>query len=83
MTQKEKLLHVIAAKYIMSENIEVDLEGNFAEVKCLQELLEISKSLKESLDRDESFDKIISILKEKKEITKKFENLSGITYNYS
>tara|TARA_Y100000592_G_scaffold186_1_gene264 strand:+ start:20148 stop:20396 length:249 start_codon:yes stop_codon:yes gene_type:complete len=80
MTQKEKLLHVIAAKYIMSENIEVDLEGNFAEVKCLQELLEISKSLKESLDRDESFDKIISILKEKKEITKKFENLSGITW---
>ena len=81
MTQKEKLLHVIAANsFSFCENIEVDLEGNFAEVKCLQELLEISKSLKESLDRDESFDKIISILKEKKETTKKFENLSGITW---
>jgi hypothetical protein len=80
MTQKEKLLHVIAAKYIMSEDIEIDLEGNFAEVKCLQELLEISKSLKESLDTNKSFDKIISILKEKKQITKKFENLSGITW---
>ena len=80
MTQKEKLLHVIAAKYIMSEDIEIDLEGNFAEVKCLQELLEISKSLKESLDTNKSFDKIISILKEKKQITKKFEKLSGITW---
>ena len=43
MKQKEKILHNIAAKYIMSENIEIELGGSLAEMKCLQQLLEISK----------------------------------------
>lgn len=80
MTQKERLLHNIAAKYIMNENIDIELGGNLAEMKCLQQLLEISKQLKESLDNDRPFNEIIAILKEKKEITKKFENLSGMTW---
>ena len=80
MTQKEKILHNIAAKYIMSESVEIELGGNLAEMKCLQQLLEVSKNLKESLDNDKPFSEIIAILKEKKAITKKFENLTGITW---
>mgnify|MGYP001365344481 CR=1 FL=1 len=80
MTQKEKLLHNIAAKYIMNEDVDVELGGNFAEMTCLKELLEVSKNLKISLDNNDSYDKIINIIKEKKDITKKFENLTGITW---
>tara|TARA_B100000927_G_C16450798_1_gene463741 strand:- start:629 stop:877 length:249 start_codon:yes stop_codon:yes gene_type:complete len=80
MTQKEKLLHHVAAKFIMEEDIDIELGGNLAEMQCLQQLLEASKSLKESLDNNDPYKKIIAILKEKKEITKKFENLTGITW---
>ena len=80
MTQKEKLLHHVAAKFIMEEDIDIELGGNLAEMQCLQQLLEVSKSLKESLDSNDSFKKIVAILKEKKEVTKKFENLTGITW---
>jgi len=80
MTQKEILLHNVAAKFIMSEEINIELGGNLAEIKCLQQLLETSKNLKEALDKDEPFDKIVALLKEKKLITKKFENLSGISW---
>jgi hypothetical protein len=80
MNQKEKLLHNIAAKYIMNEDVNIELSGNYAEMECLQQLLEISRHLKESLDKDVPFNKVIELLKEKKNITKKFENLSGITW---
>ncbi len=80
MNQKEKLLHNIAAKYIMNEDVNIELNGNYAEMKCLQQLLEISRQLKVSLDNDEPFNKIVALLREKKHITKKFENLSGITW---
>tara|TARA_B100000131_G_C18010057_1_gene570092 strand:+ start:23 stop:271 length:249 start_codon:yes stop_codon:yes gene_type:complete len=80
MTQKEKLLHHIAAKFIMEENIDIELGGNLAEMQCLQQLLEVSKLLKESLDNNDPYKKIVAILKEKKEVTKKFENLTGITW---
>lgn len=35
MTQKEKLLHNIAAKYIMSEDVDIELSGRPAEMDCL------------------------------------------------
>ncbi len=80
MNQKEKLLHNVAAKYIMNEDVNIELNGNYAEMKCLQQLLEISRQLKVSLDNDEPLNKVIALLREKKNITKKFENLSGITW---
>ena len=64
----------------MNEDVEVELGGSLAEMKCLQQLLEVSKDLKESLDRDDSYNKIIALLREKKAITKKFENLTGISW---
>ena len=78
--KKEILLHNIAARYINNENIDIELNGKLAELSCLKELLNISKKLKVSLDNDSSFNEIISIIEEKKVITKKFESLTGITW---
>ena len=80
MTQKEKLLHHVAAKYIMSEDIDIELSGRHAEMNCLVSLLEVSKRLKIQLDENATIDAINKTLKEKKELTRKFENLSGITW---
>ena len=78
--KNELLLHHVAAKYIMSEDVDIELKGQPAEMSCLKNLLEISKNLKESLDNDDSYDVIIEILKQKKEATQKFENLTGIPW---
>ena len=80
ITQKESLLHNIAAKYIMSEDVDIELSGRPAEMDCLVSLLEVSKRLKIQLDEDATLDAINKTLKEKKELTRKFENLSGITW---
>jgi hypothetical protein len=82
MNEKEKLLHNIAAKYISSESIDVELTGNAEEMSCLFELLNISKKLKTSLDNElTSLDEVYKILDEKKTITQKFISLSGINWS--
>lgn len=82
MNEKEKLLHNIAAKYISSESIDVELTGNSEEMSCLFELLNISKKLKTSLDDEiTSLDEIYEILSEKKTVTQKFTSLSGINWS--
>ena len=78
--KKELLLHNLAAKYIVNEDIDFELTGRQAELSCLKELLDISKKLKESLDSDVNLNDIINILSEKKEITSKFESLTGIIW---
>jgi len=80
MTQKEKLLHNIAARYIMSEDVDIELSGKPAEMDCLVSLLEVSKRLKIQLDEGASLKVINKTLAEKKELTIKFENLSGINW---
>ena len=80
MNKKEMFLHNIAARYIIGEDVDIELNGKYAELVCLKELLDISKKLKTSLDEDRSFNTIISILEEKKKITSKFESLTGITW---
>jgi hypothetical protein len=80
ISQKEMLLHEIAAKHITNNNIDVELSGNPAEIKCFVKLLEVSKRLKIQLDENASLDMIIKTLQEKKDLTRKFENLSGISW---
>ena len=80
INEKELFLHNVAAKYIIGENVEVELNGSYAELVCLKELLDISKELKVSLDKNASLNKIINLMHEKKEITSKFESLTGITW---
>ena len=80
INEKELFLHSIAAKYIIGENVNVELDGRYAELVCLKELLDVSKELKAALDENVSLDKIINLMHEKKEITGKFESLTGITW---
>jgi len=80
MTQKEIFLHHIAAKYIMNEEVDIELSGQPAEMNCLVDLLEVSKRLKIQLDEGATIKVINKTLTEKKELTKKFENLSGINW---
>lgn len=80
MNNKELMLHKIAAKYIINEDIDIELNGSYAELLCLKELLDVSKQLKESLEDNSSLEKILNILEIKKSKTNKFESLTGITW---
>ena len=82
MNKREKLLHKIAAKYISNESIDVELTGASAEMDCLLELLNVSKKLKNVLDDDnKSLEEAYAVIEEKKEITQKFINLTGINWS--
>mgnify|MGYP004175676773 CR=1 FL=1 len=79
--QKELMLHKIAAKYIMSEDIDIELSGKKAEINALFELLEVSKKLKDLLDsKTSTLREINDTLTLKKEKTENFTNLSGIVW---
>lgn len=78
--KKEKMLHCIAAKYIIGEDITATINANDAQIDCLHELLTISKSLKEALDEQKDFDKIKVLVKQKKKLSNKFESLTGIKW---
>jgi hypothetical protein len=80
MNNKDLMLHKIAAKYIINEDVDVELNGSYAELLCLKELLDVSKELKESLENDVSLDNILKILEIKKSKTSKFESLTGVIW---
>ncbi len=80
ITENEMFLHNIAARYIMGENVDLELDGSYAELLCLKELLEVSKDLKKALDENKSLDTIIDLMESKKFITSKFESLTGLTW---
>ena len=62
INKKELFLHNIAAKYIMGENVEVELNGSYAELVCLKELLDISRELKNALDENVSLEIIVNLI---------------------
>lgn len=80
MNDKECYLHNIAAKFILGENIDVELEGKPAEINALYNLLTTSKKLREALIKEESISVISKLLEDKKVLTKKFEELSNVTW---
>ena len=77
---KEKLIHYIAAKYIMGESVNVSINANNSQIDWLYELLEVSKKLKLALDEQKDLDKVILLTKQKNYIAKKFTNLTGINW---
>ena len=77
---KSNILHQVAARYICGKQVELSLGGNNIQLECFQELLETSKKLKESLDNENNLDKVKKLLEQKKQLTKKFQNLTGITW---
>ena len=78
--KREVFLHKLAAKFILGESLDVELSGKKAEMDSLFELLKISKELKEQLDLQEDYDKICHLVEEKKIATRRFEDISGITW---
>ena len=78
---KSEKLHRIAASFIIGENIEAEIDGKGPQITTLRSLLEVSKKLKEQLDDPTSnLDDELETLEEKKEITKRFQNLTGIEW---
>jgi len=78
--EKENMLHHVAAKYILGEDVNVSINANDAQIDCLYELLNISKQLKETLDEQKDFDKIKILVKQKKQLSNKFKSLTGIKW---
>jgi hypothetical protein len=77
---KEKKLHHIAARYIIGEDIKASITGKDLELESLQSLLEVSRSLKIALDESSDFETIAKLIEQKRAATRKFEDLSGITW---
>jgi acid stress-induced BolA-like protein IbaG/YrbA len=80
LSPKEKLIHNIAAKYIAGKEVDIQLEGNHYEIVALHDLLEVSRKLYVKLNENTSLNEIQQILIEKKELTGKFESLTGIIW---
>jgi hypothetical protein len=80
MKKRELLLHNIAARFIVGENIDLELEGNPKELHSLYELLLVSRELKKSLDEGKDIDKISKLLEEKKIKTREFQEVSNIVW---
>jgi len=78
--KKEQLLHEIAAKYILGKNIDIDIKGSTLQLECFQQLLTSSKRLKELLDEGTDFTSIKLELNTKKSLTRRFQNLTGVTW---
>jgi len=77
---KEKILHYVAAKYILGERLDISINANDAQIECLSELLEISRKLKIKLDEQKDYEQVCLLIKEKKYLANKFENITGIKW---
>lgn len=81
MNNKSKLLHHIAAKYISDQPVNISFEGKEVELIALKNLLESSRNLKLELEsKDTNLDKVMSLIEEKKENARKFEQLTNIDW---
>ena len=80
MNIDENILHQVAARYIAGKPIEMQISGTDLQLESLQELLDVSKSLKESLDKNDNFEKSMELLKQKKQLTKRFQDITGIEW---
>lgn len=80
MKNKELFLHNVAAKFIIGENLDLELEGKDIEIDTFYDLLVASKNLKEALDNNQSIESISKLLEQKKVLTRKFQDLTNINW---
>ncbi len=81
MKKHDKLIHTVASKYIIGENVNIEIKGNKNQLQKLSELLDISKQLYEGLaDKHTSLEKIMSLVEHKKKLSDDFYHLSGIKW---
>ncbi len=80
MNVKEKSLHVIAAKYILGENIQKKISGKSYKINTFMELLETSKKLYNLLKEEKNLDEVSILLDKKRDLVNKFKSQTGIDW---
>lgn len=81
MNINENMLHQVAARFIKGYDINVNINGSKIQLETLNDLLNVSKDLLIELNKKEyDTDKIVEMLKTKKQLTKKFQNITGINW---
>ena len=81
MNINENLLHQVAARFIKGKDINIDIKGTSIQLETLQQLLNVSKDLMNELNSSSrDVDKIVEIINNKKQLTQKFQNITGIEW---
>lgn len=81
MNINDSLLHQVAARFIKGHDVKIDIKGTPIQLETLQDLLITSRDLMTELNKKNAdVDNIIELTTKKKELTKKFQNISGITW---
>ncbi len=81
MKKHDKLIHTVASKYIIGENVNIEIKGNKQQLHKLSELLDISKHLFSSLqEKNTSLEDIMTLIEQKKQLADDFYQLSGIKW---
>lgn len=81
MNINENLLHQVAARFIKGKDINIDIKGTSIQLETLQQLLNVSKELMNELNSNtRDVDKIVEIINNKKQLTRKFQNITGIEW---
>jgi len=80
MNIKEHVLHQVAARYISGKDVEISIDGSRLQMECLEKLLNTSRKLKEELDRGTDLNAVKTLLEDKKKLTLKFQDLTGIIW---
>lgn len=81
MNINENKLHQIAARFISGLDIDADIKGSNLQIETLSDLLKVSKELMTELNKNtKSLDKVLVLTERKKQLTKKFQNITGIKW---
>lgn len=81
MNINENLLHQVAARFIKGKDIDVNISGSEIQLEALQDLLNVSKELMTELNKNSpDVDYIIDLTNKKKQLTKRFQNTTGIMW---
>ena len=80
MKINENKIHAIAARYILGESIDAEISGKDPQIDALKDLLEVSKNLRTQLHEGASLDEVMETIEHKKILTRRFQDLTGITW---
>jgi len=80
MNRKEKELHIIAAKYILGEDITTRISGKSYKIDSFVELLETSKELYSLLKEEKDLTRVTELMDQKRDLVIKFKKQTGINW---
>lgn len=80
MNRKEKELHIIAAKYILGEDITTRISGKSYKIDSFVELLETSKKLYNLLKEEKNLEKVTELMDQKRDLVVRFKKQTGINW---